>query len=272
MKTGFLFGTKERLLLWDGGNFRTIHEGWGKYVGITWDERSVYAVARGAPGAETVLVLDENLKHVGSVHIPNLKGTNYIGWFGGKLYVTNTGRERLEVWDGIEIRSHNWTGYDRDANHLNSIWCDGECIYITEGGRSGNRARIFDLDMNQVRVEEDLGESIHCVYREGDSLYTVSSKGQSVNVRDLETGETRKFPYSPHHGGYGEGLCRLEGRWFVGVSRDSPKRSAVLAFDDDWQFVEKLLLPPDIGQLYEVRAVTGLDRAHNDLPFPGKLQ
>lgn len=271
MKTAFLFGTMNRLLLWDGEEFRTVHEGWGKYVGITWNERHVYAVARGAPGAEAILVLDGNLEHVETLHIPDLKGTNYIGWFGGKLYITNTGRERLEIWDGKETRSHNWTGYDRDANHLNSVWSNGENIYVTEGGRSGNRARIFDLDMEQVRVEENLGESIHCVYREGGRLYTVSSRGQSVNIRDLETGETRRVPYSPYHRGYGEGLCRLEGQWYIGVSRDSPDQSAVLAFADDWEFVEKLLLPDDIGQLYEVRAVTGRDRAHNSLPFPGKI-
>lgn len=271
MKTGFLFGTMNYLLLWDGEDFRIVHKGWGKYTGVTWNERNVYAVARGGPGAETIIVLDGALKHVGSVHIPDLKGTNYIGWFGGKLYVANTGRERLEVWDGEEIRSHNWTGHDRDANHLNSIWSDGEYIYVTEGGRSGNRARIFDLDMNQVRVEEDLGRSIHNVYREGDWLYTVSSIGEAVAMRNLETGEHREVSYVPYHRGYGEGLCRPEGRWCVGVSQDSPRQSAILAFDDDWRFVEKLLLPPDIGQLYEVRAVTGVDRAHNGLPFPGEL-
>lgn len=271
MKMGFLFGTMDRLLMWDGDRFHTVHRGWGKYIGVTWNEKLVFVVARGAPGAEAILVLDAGLEHVETLHIPGLMGTNYIGWFGGKLYVTNTGRERLEVWDGQDVRSHNWTGHDTDTNHLNSIWSDGEHIYVTEGGRTGNRMRMFDLEMNPVRAEEDLGKSIHCIYREGDWIYTVSSVGEAVAMRNLETGEHREVPYSPYHRGYGEGLCRLPWGWCVGVSQDSPNRSAVVMFDGDWQYLDKLLLPPDIGQLYEVRALTGEDRAHNGLPFPGKL-
>lgn len=277
MRAEFIFGTMDRLLLWDGQTFRIVHEGHGLYYGITWDEKQVYVASRGWEGGESILIFDKGLNFVGRVPTGRLADIHQIAWFDGRLYITNTGANSLEVWDGKISETWNYSGERRDVDHINSVWADRAFIYVGEH-RWGkpSRVRVFDRDRNLVNTIENMGRGLHNVYREGSDLYVCSSGEGDLLIRNVVTGRRKLVDLRLYHRrGYPRGLARVDGEWYIGMSlearreeRHLPGHSAVLVLDDGGNLIDKIEI--DIGQIYEIRALEG-DKAHNGLLFPRRI-
>lgn len=270
-----LIACSQEVILLEGESVQRVHEGYGIYYGITWDQEWVYIASRGWPDGQSILVFDKELVSVGTLPVGKLLDIHQIGWFNGRLYITNTKANCLRVWDGEQPWIWDYSGAGGDVDHINSVWADGAFVYIGEHRwNKPSRVQIFDKDFNLVCIVEGMGRKLHNVYREGTKLYTCSSGEDALLALDLTTGERQAVDLRSHHEGYARGLARTEGRWYIGMSawakrgeRHMPGPSAVLVLDNNFALAERVDLAT--GQIYELRALEG-DRAHNGLPFPGR--
>lgn len=251
---------------------RTIHTGLGPYYGLTWDREQMY-VASQKRGC--ILVFDKDLNVTGRLKAEKLKGLHQIGYFNGKLYICESRRNRLRIWDGERLETWNYTGTTEDRDHINSVWSDGEKLYVGEHRkRKGARVQVFDFNLNLLETINGLGHELHNVYVEKGKLHICWSKRGCLLVRNLENQDERHIDLRKHfEEGYPRGLARTRNRWYVGMSRLAVRserhlgRAAILVLDDDFNHLKTIPLEQQ-GQIYEVRATTGVDRAHNRLPFP----
>lgn len=244
----------------DDGTRLAAHE---NLRGLTWDRERVYLAQ-----ANAVLVLDPALRPERRLE-GDLHEVHQILWRDGVLYVCNTGRNRVEMWDGSRWTSKAWNQTDCDADHVNSIWFGAGGAWVVEFRHRGpgqpSRLRRCDGDLETLELVP-VGPPVHNVYVEGGVRYLLSSHDGGFLVNGLAV----PFIEGPH---FLRGLARTPGRWHVGLTHYEPDRASrkgdagLLELDDDLREVRRLNVP-DAGPVYSVRATEG-DAAHNGLPFPG---
>lgn len=99
-------------------------------------------------------------------------------------------------------------------------------------------------------------------------MFVCSSDAECVIIRDLSTGKERRIDTGQYAKGLPRGLARTPGKWYIGISqRYLAQDSSVLVFDDHFNLIHKIVLK-NIGQILEIRAMPGLDGAHNGIPLP----
>lgn len=199
------------------------------------------------------------------------------------MYIASANQEKIVVWNGKDCRDVKWREREEPAQHLNSIWCDGENFYVVEHRKREmpKRIRIFDLDFEPMGCIELLRNAfikerphgIHNVYIEGGILYTCSPK--AFVRHDLISGHSE--PIVPcklvNEAHYVRGLARVPGKFFIGLSEAKVRSergegdSAILVTDDDFNVLDILPLK-DTGGLNEIRAIDGPDLAHNGMVCP----
>jgi len=296
MKSGkfgmrMLIGTHKALLLWVDGQTYVLHEGLGAYYGITWDDRSIYVVARGSMPSR-MLAFDSHMRPILAPPFINMGSEGYSGphqalYSRGVLYVVNTQRNRVECWDGEVVFNLNWAPTYKDRDHINSIWREPQAgtLWITEHRKTKRpkKIRVLEADhtlLSTIELDPDFLSAglvytgIHNVYIEDGILYTLGPS--QVVTYDLDTLEVDAIPLAGVIKGehYLRGLARSDDHFYIGASRASPRdgraegASRILVTNDRFGVLEANCLSEDYGALYEIRLVDLPDRAHNGLPCP----
>ncbi len=249
-------------------------EGNGNYNGITWDTNALY-VASSQDFQYNVRVFDRELRQMATI-TGDLHQSHQALHAAGKLWVTNTGKNRIECWDGSEWTWYAFNPSPCDIDHVNGIWHDGTRFWITEFRHRPNKpsvVRVCDGDM-QLQETMTVGPPIHNVYIEGNRMFNlVSRQFKGLLETDLETGETKRHHVQGEANNLVRGLARTRDRWLVGLSRWEPERGdrhkgdAVIVFlDNAFNEVDRWTVP-DAGPVCDVRVISEPDLAHNGVPW-----
>lgn len=286
--TRLLVSTYRGLILWDG-KAHTIHEGhshgeYHNFFGITWNEDEIYVAEGGHVGHSCYHVFDGDLKHKGKLPIgKGIGDPHQIYWWDGKLYIISAKQDAIFIWDGTgEPERIRWRQSREPTQHLNSIWCDGNFFYVVEHRKRvmPKRIQVLDMDFEPIRkimipnraFVKAKPHGIHNVYIEDGWLYTCSPK--AFVALEVDTGITRTvISKLIHQAHYVRGLARVCGKWFIGLSEARVRSergegdSAVLVLNDGLETIDLLPLQ-DTGGLNDIRAIDGLDLAHNQVRCP----
>jgi len=277
-----LLGTNNALVLWDDGVERVLHENAGVYYGITWSPERLYVIARGRNHRMLVYDSERQLEKPPPLDLgpPGYSGPHQIYWYEGRLYVTNTTLNRIEVWDelvgaGAEIRFE--CRVERDVDHINSIWRDPETslFYVVE--HRSKQIRVMNAIGHVKRTISLAGRyleaGIHNVFVKDLVLYTLCAKG--IVLHDFVDGHTQLVKVDG--AGYLRGLAVTSDMFLVGDSEFQPRDqryqgvSKVHVLDCRLNKIDEICLSPKFGQLLEIR-VLAEDLAHNGEKAPGWLQ
>jgi len=275
-----LVSTPLHLLLLEDGQAGYVQsgkqeEGNGNYTGITWDTQALY-VASSRDFVYGVRIFDPpNMKQAGFIS-GDLHQSHQALYAAGKLWITNTGKNRIECWDGREWQWYAFNPSPCDIDHVNGIWYDGTRFWITEFRHRPEKpsvVRICDGDM-QLQETMTVGPSIHNVYVESNRMFNlVSRQFKGILETDLATGETVQHYVAGEANNLVRGLARTPDRWLVGLSRWEPERGerhkgdAVIVFlDNAFREVDRWVVP-DAGPVCEVRVISEPDLAHNGVPW-----
>jgi len=283
MDDRLVVSTYQSLMLLQDGQQYIMDAGNGPYFGLTWSRWYLFAGARRWATADTeaIQIYNRRLQLVETYELPRVNQLHQIYWRQGQLYLTDTSRDRVMRTD---LKGSIFTAYqaeletalkegDADRRHINGLWCDNDLFYISELHGS---IKVFTPGWKLMNVF-DLPYELHSVYLEGAHMYTCASNQEAVLELNLANDKMEFHNVGGHmgimqdagdlHQAYTRGMARTHDRWYIGASaikneREARSRgdSAILAFDNDWQFVESIRLP-DTGQLMDVR-VLGCDRAH----------
>ena len=286
--TRLLISTYKRMILWDG-QARTVHEGYShkeyhNFFGITWNEDEIYLAEGGHVGHSCYHVFDGDLQYRGKLPFgQGIGDPHQIYWWDSRLCITSALQDAIFIWNGSgEPKWVGWKRPDEPTQHLNSIWCDGQTFYVVEHRKRimPKRVQVLDMDFEPIRkivIPNDAfvkiaPHGIHNIYIEDGRLYTCSPKAFvafEINTGIIRT-STSKLIRKAH---YVRGLARVPGRWFVGLSEAKIRSergqgdSAVLVLNDDLEMIDLLPLQ-DTGGLNDIRAIDGLDLAHNRVRCP----
>jgi hypothetical protein len=277
--TELLISTPLRLMRWDGREARTAHEGRqedgnGNYNGITWNERTVY-VACSLDFRYVVRAFDRDFNELavlGTDH--DLHQTHQILWANGALHLCNTGKNRVEHWDGTPWTA--WNPSPCDIDHINGLWYDGARWWVTEFRHRPEKpsvVRICDRAWNLLETRT-VGPPIHNVYVEGGRMYNlVSRQFKGLLETDLTTFTQNRHIIHGEENNLVRGLARTAGNWFVGLSRWVKERgervvgdAQVVVLDDDFVEVDRIVVE-DAGPVCDVRAIGEPDLAHNGVAW-----
>lgn len=276
----FVFSTMLNLVYWDGTSGHVIQsgklsDGGAHFHGITWDEADTMYVT-GCQDFDYVLYKYQlpTFKPSGVIN-GELHEPHQIFWHDNWIYVTNTGKNRIEVWDAGHWYSVAWRPSPCDIDHINAIWCNGHDAYVVEHrqkvtGVSVVRICTEDLECKQVL---DIGPNVHNVYVEEGHLYNLTSPHNGdpagIVVTDMLSGEHDRIDKS----GWGKvllrGLARTKDHWYVGMSRweqDRSKRQngdAIIAVLDNNFQDEHMIRFEDYGPVCSIRVLGNKDFAHN---------
>lgn len=288
-----IIATSQGVFAFQRGTLNCIHHGFGIYFGISWDEKWVYLAAQRSyrwprfRGMDNILVLDPDFNWVGSIQGLNFHALHQIFFFDDRLFICNTGRNRIDILTMLmeeDIPRYSMTEWKyKQGNHVNSIWIDGgardgDVIYVVEHRHGPSKVKYFDKKFEFLGEETGLGDKMHNVYVEDGKLFVCSSEAECIIIRDLSTGEDRVINTSQYAKGLPRGLARTPGRWYIGISERAIRNErhiahdgVVLVLDDDFKLIKRIPLK-NVGQVLEIRAMTGSDRAHNGIPFPRSIR
>ena len=249
-------------------------DGNGNYQGITWDSQALY-VTSSQDYQYLIRVFDRDLRQRnwigGDLHQPH-----QALHAAGKLWITNTGKNRLECWDG---RAWQWYAFNPspcDIDHVNGIWFDGSRFWITEFRHRPNKPSVVRVCDGEMQLQETMtvGPPIHNVYIENNRMFNlVSRRFKGLLETNLATGETARHHVQGEANNLVRGLARTRDRWLVGLSRWEPERGdrhkgdAVVVFlDNAFREVDRWVVA-DAGPVCEVRVISEPDLAHNGVPW-----
>lgn len=288
--TKLLISTYAGVVLWEDGDWRFLRRRPLDdfnfcFYGITWDDAGrIYVAESGIPYGRRgrVGMYDARFKYLGEIAaLDDLVTPHQILWWGGALYVANSGRNRLDVYDTADHAADTveWLEATGDVDHVNSVWCNGHYFWVVEHRRKQQpkRLREFDLRWRLVDTVEIPGvEGLHNVCVMGSALVTLAhdtilkvtwdKDGEPVAVR------VANFKVN----GYLRGLARTSSRWYVGMSQvrrrgergKGPCQFHVL--DREFGLIETVQLE-DTGGVTEIRVVDEPDFCHNGVMCPLEL-
>lgn len=252
-----------------------LDEGRGPYFGVTWSPDMVFVAARNwkKDGKDTlVLTYDGELRLVAEARLPEVREIHQMLWWGGLVYICDTGHDRVLAWDGEGARAvYEATRAMEDRSHVNSVWCDGERFWVTE--LYARRVRAFDLGWNLLETVP-LEHEAHNVYVEGGRVYVCASdQGRLARVGDRRDSVDLSASVASGEYSYARGLARTGSRFYVGLSLarrredrgDGGCRVAVL--DGGLARVGEIRFE-GTGDIHSLRAMDGTDRAHNRVRCP----
>jgi len=273
--TELLITTPLCLIHWDGTRPNILQsgkqeEGNGNFTGITWDERAVY-VACSQDFRYGVQIFSR--KFTQGVFLCNdLHQTHQILWANGGLHLCNTGKNRIEHWDG---KSWTWTAFNPspcDIDHLNGLWFDGRRFWVTEFRHRPERPSVVRVCSDDWQLLQTLtvGPPIHNLYIEGNCMYNLVSRQPKGLLRTrLGTGNQKRLPVRGEENNLVRGLARTAGNWFVGLGRWEKERgdrhkgnAQVVILDNGFREVDRIVIK-DVGPTNDVRVIGEHDFAHN---------
>lgn len=282
MIESLLFTTLLKVVYWDGKYSFILHEGkmeegMAHYHGLTWDYRGTVYVA-GCDDFRYVIrrFLWPEMSELSPL-ADDLHETHQIFWYDGILYVANTGKNRVDVWQDGRWQSVAWNPSPCDVDHINGIWAAKEFVYITEHRQKvegGSIIRMCDRHLLHLLGHQPIGPNIHNVYQEGKDLYTLTSpdKGLPAAILKIDvTGHIQRVDFPEWGKCMLRGLARTKDFWYFGMSRWEPEPSKrnigdaiIVQLDDNFHETDRLVFP-DFGPVCDVRVIGAQDYAHNGI-------
>jgi len=268
-----LIGTRNALVCWDGQ--KTIVSE-GNYYGITWGSDYVYCSRNPLHNPISLIdVFDKNLNFMKTLNIPApLNNVHQILMINENLYITYTQKDTLTIFNKKNIRHLNWTGFEDDKYHLNSIWAKDNKIYVVESGLGGETrpptVQVLDKAHNPIsRIAIPDAIHIHNVYIENNYLYCCGKYG--LIQYNLETNKTLIIDLRrDKENGFFRGLARTDDYWYIGESQILPRErrdygdADILVLNNDFRIVDIIMLK-DTGQVQDFRVTDEMDLAHNGI-------
>lgn len=283
----YLLGTARGMYLVTEDTIQRVYRRW--IYGITWNEQRVFGI-----GNKIVYLFDpKTLRRLECKKVKQLIDPHQAHlcspWH---LYVTNTGLNRVEVWDTrranfTSVDWNEWNAQNKhcechrperlkeipdDINHINSIWFDGACFWVTEHNLGPSRVKQMSSDfevLNSYRV----GCQIHNIYVEDKRyLYTCDSANDRVVRFDLKQRRVvGSVECKKKNTGFPRGLAKSKDRFLVGLSyrvgrnyRNKRADTYVLTLDVDLKILEARRIP-EVSQIFEIRLLDEADYAHNQI-------
>lgn len=276
-----LISTMLKFVLYDGKPI-ILHEGdlslgTAHYNGITWNENNIF-VSASVDAKYIIHKFDKSLELVDTLSEADLHETHQIFWQNNKLYVTNTGLNRIEILENGNWSSIAWKHARYDIDHINGIWINDKRFYITEFRRRTEGAppsiiRICDNDFNTLEeITVNRGKGIHNIYHENNTLYTLISSPPQIIEYNLISKKFSAFNLDVKDALI-RGIARTINYWYIGVSRWEMERdkrhvgdAIVLQLDNEFNEVNRITMP-DFGPVCDIRVIDELDLAHNGILF-----
>jgi hypothetical protein len=281
-RPSLLVTTSTAVLLVDGNGPRTIHTGCGIYFGLTWDRDFIYILCRNNLRhgklsrvfgyTVTIEILDKNFRQVDSVRCPSIHDPHQAIARNRSIYVANTGRDRIEIYNNNSFSSINWTGEQKDVHHINTIGFDESFFYVLENNKQQrSMVKMFDLNWQPVQGVS-LGLGAHNIFRQAQALYVCSSLDRAMVRYDLDTKEITEFPLLGRKW-LPRGLAKGNNRFYIGLSAEGTRQERhgrlpgkLISTNKDFEIIDTTDLE-GAGQVNEVRLISELDAAHNEVPF-----
>jgi hypothetical protein len=277
-----LVSTPLRLMVVSPDDVRTVHsgrqeDGNGNYHGITWAAWEVF-VTGSKDFRYVVFSFDRDFNELGVLDDADLHQCHQALWdeTSDALYVTNTGKNRVEVWQRGEWTYTHWNPSPCDIDHVNGIWSDGRLFYVTEFRHRPSKPSVVrvcepDLTLLETRL---VGPPIHNVYVENGRMFNlVSRQFKGILETDLRSSGQLRHHVRGEENNLVRGLARTAEHWFVGLSRWEPERGerhkgdAVVVVLDNWFEEVGRIVVPDAGPVCDVRAIHAPDLAHNGVAW-----
>lgn len=296
-----LLGTDNALVLWDDWRERMIHEKAGAYFGITWSPDTLFVGARAYKKSSRMLAFDISEGELTPTASPPFtqmgrgkghNGPHQILWNDGRLFVTNTQYNRVDVWDELtggvgHIHFEKPVGL-KDVDHVNSIWRDNKTgfYYVVEHRKAlmPKRIRVMDgagrvhrtihLDLPGLNAGA-LHSGLHNVFVKDDVLYTLGPT--TIVLYHLHTGDVWEVPIEgiEKNKHYLRGLAVTPDAFLIGASNAAPRHergwagSTVQVLNHDLYKVDQIYLKKGWGQIHDIRILDAEDLAHsNRTSFP----
>jgi hypothetical protein len=264
-----------------GSEINCIHRGHGLYYGITWSEDTIYVGYRGsqADNVPEVVMLNRNYKQFGKA--PGaFNEVHQILYVNGKLFVTATMDNAIDVVEGRKRTRVNWTDTEEDRDHINSIFFDGEDFWVCYHSlnikdRSKKESLVVKLDNSLTEVLEEyyVGRGIHNVFVDNEYIYVCDSSTGSLARLNIVSGNVVRVPLGP----WTRGLAVTEDYILVGSSVKGP-RGMRLEGDLCVHLLDRNTLDvldgrvfADFGAVFSIRVIGERDYAHTDILFPGVI-
>jgi len=279
----FIVATGEKLLRFSEGTFHIIEEGRGVYYGISWSPSYMYCHRRNGPrrlgGTGEIVRYSPSYEFVDIIpgYFPD---AHQVFYQGGKIYVTSTSRNAIGVVNEEtgEVEFKNWTAFDHDVNHINSVWFDGDNFWVGMHNYAEKEDSIFDTsqvvcvtaDFSSVLCSIKIGVGLHNVFVDGDTLYVCSSADGKLIAYDLPTGKIVKELYV---GEWLRGISVTDDYFVLGASATLPKDkrlegdASVYLLDRNLEVLDSMIIS-GCGPVYDLRVTDRPDFAHNLIPFP----
>lgn len=258
---------------------KKVHTGEGLYYGVTWDEDNIYVGYRGLErdGVPEIAVLDKDYQVKGK--LPGVyTGLHQILYSGGNVYATITAEDSVDVVDESGTRTRkNWTGFQKDMHHINSIHRDGDDFWVcyhnlskTLGEGKPSRAVRLDSTLSTVKEFVEIGHCIHNVFVDDTYIYVCDSDDGALVRLNRESNEVVSLPLGP----WTRGLAVSDDFIFVGSSRKGDRQERMYgdlyihAIDRKTLTLVDERVFKDFGAIFSLRIIDRPDHAHNGIPFP----
>lgn len=254
-----------------------IDEGNGVYYGLTHGHdghifvgarRCRYGVDVAGRAAQTgtILVFNPDLSPGGELQPPfPLRDLHQICYFDDKLWVCATHDNMIAIYGfpGWET----WYPFGEpadptkpDSHHINSIWVDGDEIFLVGHSGTTGCVHVFDRVTREHRRTLDFGRYAHNVWRENGQLQVLSSLEGCILSED----GTRR-PVSP--GNFVRGAVVTGQRLYVGVSEnvnraEREKGSCEVVRLDPSGRTQSIMGLVGYGMVHDVRCPGLHDAAH----------
>lgn len=284
IKDRLLITTMLKVIYWDGEHGHVLHEGnlgegTAHYDGLTWDDQRIVYVS----GADNYRYVIYRFQWPDFSPLPHIEGelheVHQLSWHKGKLYACNTGKNRVEVWNGEQWAYKAWVPSPHDINHINALFTGGGLVYVAEHGRKtekGSVVRLCTLDLEQLWLM-NIGPDIHDVYAELGRVYNLTSPSERFGPAGILCTDivgrigTQKTAFPEWGMCLLRGLARTDDHWYIGMSRWEEKRdkrmlgdAIVVQLDNDFKEIARIRFP-DFGPVCSVRVVGVRDYAHSEI-------
>lgn len=289
----FLVSGATAIVKWHKGQLSTIASNpsstGGAFYGITWDEKYLY-YSRGSErvvfGRDELVAASLEPDYVINTVFPgHFVDAHQIHYHDGKVYLTVTARNAVAA---VSVHNqqecfYNWTGINRDTNHINAIWRDGDFWWVNYHNYSEkpasafNSSQIVKLSSNFSSILDSIriGMGVHNVVRIGDFLYVCSSAENKFLVFNLNSHSVVDTIESLD---WVRGMAVTDDYIILGSSEvhaDRRKRlqgnaTIYLLCRHTIKIIDKLTIY-NLGPSHELRCISHNDLAHNGIVYPGAL-
>lgn len=235
------------------GGKEVIHGGDGLYYGIAISPHHIYVAARrrmvssDMPAEQergVIHVFDHALQLAYTLEPPfRLRDLHGIAFHNGVLWALCSFDDMVAQWDGCKWS--RWyplgepVGEMRDEHHFNSIYFEGDLVWLLAHNRGPSELLSFHLDNLNLQSRMKLGVQAHDIWREAGQLNTCSSgEGRIVSESGFSL-QTGQFP---------RGYLRVGNYRLVGLSalaeRDQRDFTSgcIRCYDNEWQLCGEIKL------------------------------